>query len=134
MYRFRRIVLAALLASFVFSTLANPASAQQKGPTAPFTNNFDAGDSGQSEMRSIIESYVVDRGSLQRSYPVSFSAARRERFRQFYTEALDRIKHLNFDRMSEEGKIDYILFQNHLEHELRQLQIEENGIRLGAVE
>src|SRR5204863_271624 len=35
-----------------------------------------------------------------------------------------RIRKLNFDSMSEEGKVDYLLFKNHLEHELRQLDIE----------
>ena len=31
-----------------------------------------------SEMRSVIERYTVDRGSLARSYPVAVSRARRE--------------------------------------------------------
>lgn len=128
MSRYRHIVLTALLASFVFSTLTASSSAQRQKPTRSVSKNSDADDSGQSEMRSIIETYVVDRGSLQRSYPVSFSAARRERFRKFYAEALDRIKQLDFDRMSEEGKVDYLLFQSHLEHELRQLQIEEKQL------
>src|ERR1043165_3997361 len=78
-----------------------------------------------SEMRPIIEYYVADRGSLQRSFFVNNSPARRERFRKFYSDALERIQKLNFDAMSEEGKVDYILFRNHLEHELRQLDIEE---------
>ena len=128
MSRYRHIVLTALLASFVFSTLTTSSSAQRQKPTRSVTKNSDADDSGQSEMRSIIETYVLDRGSLQRSYPVSFSPARRERFRKFYAEALDRIKQLDFDRMSEEGKVDYLLFQSHLEHELRQLQIEEKQL------
>jgi len=76
-------------------------------------------------MRPIIEYYLADRGSLQRSFFVNNSPARRERFRKFYQDALDRIQKLNFDAMSEEGKVDYILFRNHLEHELRQLDIEE---------
>ncbi|HEY6225639.1 MAG TPA: DUF885 domain-containing protein, partial [Verrucomicrobiae bacterium] len=76
-------------------------------------------------MRPIIEYYIADRGSLQRSFFVNNSPARRERFRKFYQDALDRIQKLNFDAMSEAGKVDYILFRNHLEHELRQLDIEE---------
>jgi uncharacterized protein (DUF885 family) len=76
-------------------------------------------------MRPIIEYYVVDRGSLLRSFPVSSSPARRGRFRKFYGDALERIKALNFDAMSQEGKVDYLLFRNHLEHELRQLDIDE---------
>jgi uncharacterized protein (DUF885 family) len=81
-------------------------------------------DASQSEMRPIIEYYIADRGSLQRSFFVNNSDARRERFRKFYADALERIQKLNFDSMSQEGKVDYILFRSHLEHELRQLDIE----------
>lgn len=82
----------------------------------------------ESEMRAILEYYVVDRGSLQRSYPVASSPARRERFRKFYADALEGIQKLNFDTMSQAGKVDYILFRNHLERELRQLDIEATQI------
>src|SRR5258707_6623649 len=82
----------------------------------------------ESEMRVIIEYYVVDRGSLARSYPVASSPARRDRFRKFYADALERIQKLAFDSMSQEGKADYVLFKNHLEHELRQLDIEEKQL------
>jgi len=82
----------------------------------------------ESEMRPIIEYYVVDRGSLLRSYPVSISPARRERFRKFYSDALERIQKLNFDSMSQEGKVDYLLLRNHLEHEMRQLDIQGKQI------
>jgi uncharacterized protein (DUF885 family) len=84
----------------------------------------DPKDFNQSEMRPIIEYYVADRGSLQRSFFVNNSSARRDRFRKFYQDALDRIQKLNFDAMSQEGKVDYILFRTDLEHELRQLDIE----------
>jgi uncharacterized protein (DUF885 family) len=97
-------------------------------PTAGQNASTSSDTSGESEMRPIIEYYVVDRGSLQRSYPISISAARRDRFRKFYADTLERIKKLDFDRMSQEGKVDYILFRNHLEHELRQLDIEEKQL------
>ena len=77
-----------------------------------------------SEMRAAIERYSVDRGSLARSYPVNMSPARRERFRKFYTEWLTSLQKLDFDSMSQDGKVDYILFKNHLEYELRQLDIQ----------
>ncbi len=77
-----------------------------------------------SEMRSAIERYTVDRGSLTRSYPVAVSRARRERFKKFYGEWLASLPSLDFDAMSQDGKIDYILFKNHLEYELRQLDIQ----------
>jgi uncharacterized protein (DUF885 family) len=78
----------------------------------------------ESEMRSAIERYTVDRGSLQRSFPVATSPARRERFRNLYNDWLASLQKLDFDSMSQDGKIDYILFKNHLEYELRQLDIQ----------
>jgi uncharacterized protein (DUF885 family) len=83
-----------------------------------------ADDLAPSEMRALIEYYIADRGSLQRSFFVNNSPARRDRFHKFYADALERIQKLNFDGMSQEGKVDYILFRSHLEHELRQLDLE----------
>jgi len=77
-----------------------------------------------SEMRAAIERYTVDRGSLTRSYPAAMSKARRDRFRKFYEEWLASLKAQDFDSMSEDGKVDYVLFKNHLEYELRQLDIQ----------
>ena len=79
---------------------------------------------GVSEMRAAIERYTADRGSLTRSYPVPVSNARRERFKKFYEDWLASLKAQDFDSMSEDGKIDYLLFKNHLEYELRQLDIQ----------
>jgi len=79
-------------------------------------------------MRSAIERYTVDRGSLARSYPVAVSRARRERFKKFYSDWLASLQSLDFDSMSQDGKIDYILFKNHLEYELRQLDIQSRQI------
>lgn len=112
-----------LLNSFPVRTSAQR---QQSRPTVnkPAASDAPADDAGQSEMRPIIEYYLADRGSLQRSFFVNNSEARRERFRKFYSDALERIQKLNFDSMSQEGKVDYILFRSHLEHELRQLDIE----------
>jgi uncharacterized protein (DUF885 family) len=90
----------------------------------PATLDVSEASAHEIEMRAIIEYYVVDRGSLQRSFPVSISPARAERFRKFYSDALERMQKLNFDSMSQEGKVDYILLKNHLESELRQLDIQ----------
>ncbi len=81
-----------------------------------------------SEMRSGIERYTVDRGSLARSYPIAVSRGRRERFKKFYTEWLNSLQSLDFNSMSQDGKVDYILFKNHLEYELRQLEIQSRQL------
>src|SRR4029078_11872479 len=94
--------------------------AKSKAASASTTETTDT----VSEMRAAIERYTVDRGSLQRSYPVATSPARRERFRKLYNEWLAALLKMDFDSMSEDGKIDYILFKNHLDYELRQLDIQ----------
>jgi uncharacterized protein (DUF885 family) len=76
-----------------------------------------------TEMRAYIERYAADRGSLMRTYSIDLSAARRDRFKQFYAEWLDRLARLDFNAMGEAGRIDYLLFLNHLQHEMRQLDL-----------
>jgi uncharacterized protein (DUF885 family) len=127
-----RFLIALSLAAVALSPLMVGSSAQRQ--KASNSKSSDAADpealDGRtpSEMRPILEYYVVDRGSLLRSYPVASSPARRERFRKFYSDALERLQKLNFDGMSQEGKVDYILFRTHLEHELRQLDLEAKQI------
>ncbi len=77
-----------------------------------------------SEMRASIERYALDRGSLTRSYPVNMSPSRRDRFKKFYGDWLTSLNTLDFDSMSQDGKVDYVLFKNHLEYEQRQLDIQ----------
>jgi uncharacterized protein (DUF885 family) len=130
MSSFRRLLIVlVVIALLIPTTFQFRTSAQRTKPTTSTVAKYEPAaddiDNGRSEMRPIIEYYLADRGSLQRSFFVNNSPARRERFRKFYQDALDRIQKLNFDAISEEGKVDYILFRNHLEHELRQLDIEE---------
>jgi uncharacterized protein (DUF885 family) len=87
---------------------------------------IDAGElnARQSEMRSLIERFEVDRGSLDRSFTVSISPARNTRMKQLVAEWLGTLKNLDFEKMSHDGKIDYVLFKNYLEHELRRLDLQ----------
>src|ERR1043166_435180 len=124
----RRLIAVFVCALFLFAGLQIRTAAQR--PAARESVSKDAASdvvpeaANQSEMRQTIETYVADRGSLQRSFFVNNSPARRERFRKFYQDSLDRIQKMNFDAMSQEGKVDYVLFRSDLEHELRQLDIE----------
>ena len=80
-------------------------------------------DTSRSEMRAVIERYASDRGSLNRFYTVQNSQARQAKMKKFYTDWLAEIARMNFDTMGQDGKVDYVLFRNHLEHELRQVDI-----------
>jgi len=75
-------------------------------------------------MRNVIESYSNDRGSLSRTYPDGLTPSRRTRFKQFYEQWRDSLSKLDFDALGPDGRIDYLLFKNHLNHELLQLEIQ----------
>ncbi len=99
-------------------------------PVAAQTNAPELGDvdNAKSELRSVIERYVADRGSLTRSYPVDISPARQTRFQQFYRDWLTLLGKMNFDAMSQDGKVDYVLLKNHLEHEAQQLELDRKAL------
>src|ERR1700737_1157245 len=113
--------LSSSLAQTVRSKTKNDSIERKRGPS----DTFDPTEikNPESEMRAVFERYSVDRGSLMRSYPVFFSPARQARFKQFYSDWLASLDKLDFDAMSQDGKVDYVLFKNHLESELRQLDI-----------
>jgi hypothetical protein len=81
-------------------------------------------DASRSEMKPLIERYVSDRGAVGRTYPVATSPTRAGRYRQLYTEWRERLGKLDFAAMSLDGRVDYVLFANHLDYELRQLDIQ----------
>jgi uncharacterized protein (DUF885 family) len=121
-----------LLLTTGFSTSAPAQTAKNARPGANPTTKVsnaesfepDETSSPDSEMRPLIERYTVDRGSLTRSYPVSISPLRATRFRQLYSDWLGQLQKMNFDSLSQEGKVDYLLLKNHLEYETRQLDIQ----------
>jgi uncharacterized protein (DUF885 family) len=121
----------ALVFALSFGAVATSAqrttrSGRELTKEAPHAPAADLGDSNvpQSEMRGVIERYTADRSSLARFYSVEASSARQARMKQFYTDWLATLAKLDFDAMSQDGRIDYLLFKNHLDHELRQLDLQ----------
>src|SRR5215831_11715388 len=119
-----------LSGSLVFTSTTNAHLRTGQNPKGDVSNAPDLKDldSSQSEVRSLIERYVVDRGSLSRSYPMEISPARQARFKQFYSDWLATLAKLNFDAMSQDGKVDYLLLKTHLNHELQQLELETRSL------
>jgi len=85
-------------------------------------------DTSRSEIRPFIERFTADLGSLNRFYTIPISPTRRERLRKFYTEWLQRLEAVNFESLSVDGRVDYLLFKNHLEYLLRQLDLQARQI------
>ena len=75
-------------------------------------------------MRSMIEIFSADQGSLSRFFPLSHSPASMARMRTFYSGWLSGLEAMDFDGLDQESRIDYILFKNYLRHQLSQLDHE----------
>ena len=81
-------------------------------------------DNSTSEMRALIERFAADRAILSRAYSDPLAAGRQSRLKDFLTEWQTRLRAMNFDSMSQDGKVDYVLLRNRLDHDLRQLELD----------
>jgi uncharacterized protein (DUF885 family) len=119
------------LALAVAVTLPFPAATQP----SPEANNIDydrpvpdlAGliTHTESELAPIVRRYASDRAALRRRWDVEYSQAQRDRFREFYEGWNRSLNDIDFDSLSLEGKIDFVLMHNELRYELETLEREE---------
>ena len=86
-------------------------------------------DQSSSEMRFMLEQYAMDRAALNRFYSIPISYMRLERMKQFFLNRQKALERIDFEAMSQDGRIDYILFKNQLEYELRQITNQEKRIK-----
>lgn len=95
--------------------------------TGRITEPLDLNDLNlqEGQVAGIIKRFTADRGSLTRFYSAPYSPVKRGRFKQFYTEWLDALRQIDFDKLTQQEKVDYVLFKIQLDYELRQLDIEE---------
>lgn len=103
----QQLRLAAIATLALLLTVASIASRPSRAQTGPPTT--------VSELRDTVELYAADRSALLRRYDVEYSPVRRERLREFTADWLGRLERIDFEGLSQEGRIDYVL----LDHELR---------------
>jgi uncharacterized protein (DUF885 family) len=118
------VILLSVGAALLTALAATPQQRSTSTPAAAASRDIQPDAYPQSELRGMIEQYSADRGSVLRFYDIPFSPARRNRMKAFYSGWLSRTERLNLDALSQDGRIDYLLFHNHLQHALRQLDIE----------
>ena len=66
--------------------------------------------------------------SLNRIYPVGIAPARMARFQKFYDDELAMLAAMNFDKLSQDDQIDYLLLKNRLTAYLHQLAIQKKQV------
>jgi uncharacterized protein (DUF885 family) len=71
-----------------------------------------------SEMAEVVVRFTSDQSSLRRRYDAPDSPRQRERMRAFYTAWRNRLRAVNFDALSQDGRVDYVLLDNYLKHQL----------------
>jgi Bacterial protein of unknown function (DUF885) len=76
-----------------------------------------------TELVSLIQSYQADRGALSRLYTHRLSDEYFKRMESFTQGYLQTLQAQSYASLSEDGKIDYLLFRNYLERELSDLDL-----------
>lgn len=71
-----------------------------------------------SELADAISRFAADQTALQRRYDAPDSKSQRERMRAFFTTWRERLAEHDFGKLSQEGKVDYVLLDNHLRYQL----------------
>ena len=65
-------------------------------------------------MKERLWQFQKDEASLSRTYRIEASSLRRERFTKFYVDSIAQLSTVDFEKLDESSRVDYILFQNHL--------------------
>ncbi|MBS0532716.1 MAG: hypothetical protein JSR72_01545, partial [Proteobacteria bacterium] len=79
-------------------------------------------DTGTSELRPVIERYLVELRDYERIYPLAGSAARHAALEKFYAQQLRLLDGIRFDKLSQPGKVDYLLLRGRLLREQKALE------------
>jgi uncharacterized protein (DUF885 family) len=72
----------------------------------------------ESELAPVIERYAADLASINRRYDADDSPDQRRRMRDFYGSWRARLAELPFEKLKQEGKVDYVLLDNRLKYQL----------------
>jgi hypothetical protein len=79
-------------------------------------------------MPALIDQFSADSDSLERAYPVAISPVRLARFQKFYADEQATLEAIDFDALSHDDKIDYLLLKNLLSTRLHQLALRKKQI------
>ena len=83
---------------------------------------------GESDLRTAVNRYVLDREAIERRYPVEYSPVRIERLSVFHLGWQQNLATLEFESLNFEGQVDYVLLRNRIAYDIAMLSLyEERG-------
>jgi hypothetical protein len=94
----------------------------------PATGETRTAAIGQPAMSAIIQQYEADARALERTYSLDLSDSHMQRFTKFYADELASLNTIDFDHLSHEDQVDYLLLRNLLISEQHQLAIRQRQI------
>jgi hypothetical protein len=125
----RYMPLAAAIALVLAAPLHAQAPAAAPAPVASYVPNLATLVARPaSELQDVVERFSADRGALLRRWDVPYSPTRRAVQRAFYDAWLARTDSLPFERLSEGGKVDWLLLRGRLRHEQSLLTEEDHFV------
>jgi uncharacterized protein (DUF885 family) len=71
-----------------------------------------------SELADVVERFSTDRTVLSRRYDAPDSPDQRARMRALYTGWQARLKDVDFSKLTQEGRVDYVLLDRYLRHQI----------------
>jgi hypothetical protein len=77
-------------------------------------------DESHSALRPHLLGFDADHELLQRCYSVPFAPDSRNRMREFYQLWQQQLAAIDFAALNQDGRVDYLLLRNYLQHRLRQ--------------
>ena len=116
-----RSALSLITLAAILLAAALPLCAAPKVTTAP-------GLQRATEMEDFIQLYATDRSSVGRFYELPWSEVRTERAGKLLAEWRGKLEAVNFDRLDQPGRIDYLLLRNKIESERSRLALEERRL------
>jgi uncharacterized protein (DUF885 family) len=94
----------------------------------PATGETKSAAVGQPAMSAIIQQYEADARALERTYSLDLSDSHMQRFTKFYADELASLEFIDFNHLSHEDQVDYLLLHNLLISEQHQLAIRQRQI------
>src|SRR5262249_24568367 len=101
------------------------------------TASYGASDPGpakarNSNLQDVVREFATDWQSVSGFYDLPWSEARFDRMEALFKDWQERLAAAGFYALNQQGRIDYILMRNKIEHELAQLAL--NRKRLNEME
>lgn len=72
----------------------------------------------KSELVDVVDRFNSDLNSINQRYDAPGSPSQRKRMRDFYSGWATKLARVDFDKLSQEGKVDYVLLSREIKHEL----------------